>query len=346
MVHRADAGSPRCPSGAPGVSMHAMTPRHTSLGRVLLAGAAVLVAAAVAAPAASGGRLAQPAGARAASDPVIAAAGDIACDPTDPSFNSGNGTSSHCRELATSNLVLADSSISQVLVVGDSQDYCGGYRAYQQAFAPSWGRFLDRIRPVPGNHDYWTSGGTDCATHAAGFFKYYGAAAGDSRGDHAWNVGAWHIIALNGNCSEVGGCGATSPQGTWLKSHLGSARCTLAYWHQPYYTGAAKPVSAYKPFWQILLGAHADVVLGGHVHTYARFAPQNLSAGVDRAHGMREFIVGTGGDSIGGALGSTNIESLKRSFGILKLTLHATSYDWRFVTVDGTTVDSGTTACS
>lgn len=143
---------------------------------------------------------------------------------------------------------------------------------------------------MPGNHDYWTSGGTDCAPHAAGF--------------------------------------------------------TLAYWHQPYYTGAATPVAAYKAFWQILAAAHADVVLAGHVHTCARFAPQNASGAVDRTHGMREFIVGTGGDSIGGALGSTNIEANTRAFGVLKLTLHPTSYDWRFVTIAGATADSGTTACS
>jgi acid phosphatase type 7 len=325
--------------------MHAMFPSQGHLGRVLLAGALVAAAVALVAPSASGGRLAATAGARVA-DPVIAAAGDVACDPTDPSYNGGKGTSTHCRQLATSNLVLANPGISQALVVGDSQDYCGGLRAYQAAFAPSWGRFLSKIRPVPGNHDYWTSGGTDCAQHAAGFFTYYGAAAGDSRGDHAWNVGSWHIIALNGNCSEVGGCGATSAQGKWLTAHLGSSRCTLAYWHQPYYTGAATPVAAYKPFWQILLAAHADVVLAGHVHTYARFAPQNASGAVDRAHGMREFIVGTGGDSIGGPLGSTNIEANKRSFGILELTLHPASYDWRFVTVDGVTADSGTAACS
>ena len=333
------------PPGDAPATMPAMSLRPAHLGRTLLLGALVAAAAVLVAPAASGGRLAHAAGAR-AGDPVIAAAGDIACDPTDPNYNNGNGTSTHCRQVATSNLVLADASISQVLVVGDSQDYCGGYRAYQQVFAPSWGRFLDRIRPVPGNHDYWTSGGTDCAAHAAGFFKYYGAAAGDSRGDHAWDIGTWHIIALNGNCSQVGGCSATSPQGTWLKAHLGSSRCTLAYWHQPYYTGAATPAAAYKAFWQILLGAHADVVLGGHVHTYARFAPQNAAGAVDRTNGMREFIVGTGGDSIGGAPGSKNVEANKRSFGILKLTLHPTSYDWRFVNLGGVTTDSGTTTCS
>jgi len=180
---------------------------------------------------------------------------------------------------------------------------------------------------------------------AAGYFKYFGAAAGDSRGDSAWNLGTWHLIALNGNCGKVGGCGSGSPQGNFLKQNLGSATCTLAYWHQPYYNGTSTAASSYKYFWQTLYNAGADVVLAGHLHTYGRFAPQDAAGHVDASRGIRQFIVGTGGDDLFSLNGSRNVEKTSKTFGILKLTLHATSYDWRFVNASGGTVDSGSAAC-
>ena len=38
-------------------------------------------------------------------DPVVGAAGDIACDPTAPAFNGGDGTATDCRAKATGNLM-------------------------------------------------------------------------------------------------------------------------------------------------------------------------------------------------------------------------------------------------
>ena len=315
--------------------------------RNLLLAAAVLGAWVVAAPAGSLSAAAGISGATAAaaSDPVVATAGDIACDPASSKFNGGQGTSSACRELATSNLIAADASIGAVLPLGDNQYGCGGYQAYLGSYAPSWGRFLAMTHPVAGNHEYQTSGGTDCSSGAAGYFKYFGAAAGDSRGDSAWNLGAWHLIALNGNCGKVGGCGSGSPQGNFLTQNVGSAGCTLAYWHQPYYNGTSTPVSSYKYFWQTLYNAGADVILGGHLHTYARFAPQDAAGHVDSSRGIRQFIVGTGGEDLFSLNGSHNVEKTTKTFGILKLTLHATSYDWRFVNASGGTVDSGSAPC-
>jgi hypothetical protein len=315
--------------------------------RNLLLGAAV-VGACVAA--ASPGSLSAAIGgsgatAAAASDPVVATAGDIACDPASSQFNGGAGTSGACRELATSNLIAADSTIGAVLPLGDNQYECGGYQAYLKSYAPSWGRFLAMTHPVAGNHEYQTSGGTDCSSGAAGYFKYFGAAAGDSRGDYAWNLGAWHLIALNGNCSKVGGCGSGSPQGNFLKQNLGSATCTLAYWHQPYYKGTSTPASSYAYFWQTLYNAGADVVLAGHLHTYARFAPQDAAGHADASRGIRQFIVGTGGEDLFSLNGSQGVEKTSKTFGILKLTLHPTSYDWRFVNTSGGTVDSGSAPC-
>src|SRR5215207_9667526 len=97
----------------------------------------------------------------AASDPVIAAAGDIACDPTSSSFNGGNGSSGSCRQKYTSDL-LVNAGLAAVLPLGDIQYYCGGYQAFLQSYDLSWGRVKDITRPAVGNHEYLTSGGTDC----------------------------------------------------------------------------------------------------------------------------------------------------------------------------------------
>ncbi len=315
--------------------------------RNLLLAAAALCAWVMAAPAGSLSAVtgAPGATAAAASDPVVATAGDIACDPASSKFNGGKGTSSACRQLATSNLIAADSAIRAVLPLGDNQYECGGYQAYLKSYDPSWGRVLAMTHPVAGNHEYQTSGGTDCSSGAAGYFRYFGAAAGDPRGDYAWNLGSWHLIALNGNCGKVGGCTSGSPQGNFLKQNLGSATCTLAYWHQPFYNGTSTPVSSYKDFWQILYNAGADVILAGHLHTYGRFAPQDAAGHVDSSRGIRQFIVGTGGEDLFLLNGSHNVAKTSKTFGVLKLTLHPSSYDWRFVNTSGGTVDSGSAPC-
>jgi hypothetical protein len=282
----------------------------------------------------------------AAGDPVIAAAGDIACDPTSASFNGGKGTAAACQQMATSNIIQNDPAIAAVLTLGDEQYGCGGFSAFQASFDPSWGRFKAKIHPVPGNHEYNTGGGSDCSPNAAGYFRYFGTAAGNAQGDYAWNIGAWHMIALNGECQDVGGCDAGSPQGQFLTSHLGTSKCTLAYWHEPYYNGNGIASSSYAYFWQTLRAANADIILNGHVHTYARFAPQDANGNAD-PDGVREFIVGTGGEDHGSINGTTNVQaSAGGDFGVLELTLHPTSYTWKMVSTSGAVLDSGTTACN
>ncbi|HEY3763955.1 MAG TPA: metallophosphoesterase [Gaiellales bacterium] len=278
-------------------------------------------------------------------DPVIAAAGDIACDPTSADFNGGQGTGSSCQQMATSDIIEENPAIAAVLALGDDQYGCGGYSAFQASFDPSWGRFKSKIHPVPGNHEYQTNGGSDCAANAAGYFKYFGAAAGDAQGDYAWNIGAWHMIALNGECGDVGGCDAGSPQGNFLKANLGTSRCTLAYWHEPYYDGSGSTSSKYAYFWNTLYGGGADIVLNGHIHTYGRFAQQDPNGNADPARGIREFIVGTGGEDHGSLNGSVNVQATDKTFGVLELTLHPASYDWKLVSTNGSVLDSGSTAC-
>src|SRR4051794_2609865 len=289
----------------------------------------------------------------ASGDPVIAAAGDIACDPTNSNFNGGSGTSSNCRQRYTSNLIV-NSGVAAVLTLGDVQYYCSGYAAFQQSYALSWGQFKSITRPVVGNHEYLTSGGTGCDAAnagAAGYFNYFGAAAGQQgQGWYSYDIGGWHLIALNSNCGDAGGCSSSSPQGKWLTADLAahSNVCTLAYWHIPLFSSGGRDSSNSQSFWTQLYNAGADVVLSAHDHDYERFSPQTPSGAPDGTRGLREFIVGTGGanhTSFTTLMPNSEIRDAS-TYGVLKLTLHAGSYDWAFQPESGAAfADSGSGTC-
>jgi hypothetical protein len=120
-------------------------------------------------------------------------------------------------------------------------------------------------------------------------------------------------------------------------------------WHQPRFSsGPHGSDPAYQQLWQDLYNAGADVVVNGHDHDYERFAPQTPTGATDTARGIREFVVGTGGAShyaIGARVANSEVAD-GVTFGVFKLTLHATSYDWQFVPVPGGAFrDSGTGQC-
>jgi len=280
---------------------------------------------------------------------MIAAAGDIACDPGSGSWNGGAGSSSSCHELATSELLLALHP-DRVLTLGDNQYEDGALAKYRQSFDPSWGRLKSITEPSVGNHEYGTSG-------AAGYFGYFGPAAGDpAKGYYSYDLGAWHVVALNSNCGEVGGCGAGSPQEQWLRADLAAhaAECTLAYWHHPRFSSGSTHGSdtGMSAVWQALAEHRAELVLSGHEHNYERFAPQDADGALDPVGGVVQFVVGTGGKSHYRDLGTPLPNSLIRddtTFGVLKLTLRPSAYDWQFVPdatgSGGSFTDSGSAAC-
>jgi Calcineurin-like phosphoesterase len=285
--------------------------------------------------------------ASASGDPVIAAAGDIACDPTDAGFNLGYGTAKRCHERHTANQLTAG-SFSAVLALGDTQYECGGAAAFDRSYDSTWGAVKSITRPVVGNHEYNTSGGTDCGSGASGYFDYFGSAAGPAgKGYYSFDIGAWHLIALNSNCSHVA-CKAGSAQEQWLKNDLAthSNRCTLAFFHHPRFSAGPTRKANVLPFWNDLYAAHADVVLNGHKHNYQRLTKLDPSGNPD-ANGIREFVVGTGG--VNYALSGSPYPGTQAKdgvhFGIIQLTLHATGYDWVFVSDDRKTLDSGADTC-
>ena len=246
-------------------------------------------------------------GASTAADPVVAAAGDIACKPgVEP-------TASACQQAATAQL-LVDIAPDRVLALGDEQYERGTLSEFENSYDLSWGKLKSITAPAPGNHEYETAG-------ASGYYAYFGAAAGDpGKGYYSFDLGAWHLIALNSNCGDVG-CATGSAQEEWLRADLAAHpdRCLLAYWHHDTF-GPTHDLRA------DLLAAGADLLLVGHTHAFRN--RDNLDAsGNDDPNGYRQFTVGTGGKSGG-------------TFGVLELTLHTSSYDWRFVGIPGVSLTS------
>jgi len=263
-------------------------------------------------------------------DPVLVGAGDIVLC-----------SANHDEETAQ----LIENIPGTVFTAGDNAYPDGSTENFTKCYDPSWGKFKDRTQPAVGNHEYNTKG-------AAAYFAYFGAGASDpTKGYYSYDLGQWHIIVINSNCSEIGGCQAGSPQLQWLQSDLASHQsdCTLAYMHHPLFnTGFHGNTDELKTIWQTLYDAGADVVIAGHDHNYQRFTPQDPNGKKDLNRGIREFVVGTGGGSLYEFIRpATNIEARNdNTYGVLKLTLHPTSYDWEFIPVAGKTfTDSGTGNC-
>ncbi len=229
-----------------------------------------------------------------------------------------------------------------VFTLGDNAYPNGTPQNFRECYEPSWGRHQDRTRPVPGNHEYHTPG-------AQGYYDYFGANAGAAGlGYYSYNLGAWHIIALN---SEEP-IGSSAGQRAWLQQDLAvsSTKCTLAYWHHPVFSSGPNGNSGWmQPIYKLLYEANVDVVLNGHDHLYERFAPQDADGRPDSGRGIVEFIVGTGG------VPHYNIVSVKPNslvrltgdgyHGVLKMTLNADTYGWEFVTIGRGVQDPGFAAC-
>lgn len=278
-----------------------------------------------------------------ANDPVLVAVGDIACDPNDLSFNGGSGTASRCRQATTAALASA-AGPAVVATLGDSQYESATSAAYAASYDKSWGRLRAITRPAVGNHEYRTPG-------AADYFSYFGSNAGSaSRGYYSYDIGQWHVVVLNSNCSIVS-CAAGSAQERWLRADLAAhpRRCTLAYMHHPRFSsGSHGPATSMAPFWKALYDHRADVVLAGHDHGYERFAKIRPDGVRDTATGMRSWVVGTGGKNYR-TFSVVDPNSLVRNsstFGVLRLKLGVDGYTWKFLAQSGSTfTDSGTGSC-
>ncbi|HEY6207486.1 MAG TPA: PKD domain-containing protein, partial [Gemmatimonadales bacterium] len=256
---------------------------------------------------------------------VFVGAGDIA----DCTTNGDNLTAN-----------LLDTIPGTVFAAGDNAYPDGTLSNFTNCYGPTWGRQKARTRPIPGNHDYNTSG-------ASGYFQYFGAAAGDpSKGYYSYDLGDWHLIALNVYIAHNAG----SAQEQWLRADLAAStkRCTLAYWHPPLFSSGSLTDTTTRVLWQDLYAAGAEIVVNGHEHNYQRFAPQTPTGAADAVYGIREIVAGTGGEElfhVGTPLPNTQAQNAS-TFGVLKLTLYSTGYDWKFIPIAGQTfTDAGSGTC-
>ncbi|HUX69140.1 MAG TPA: LamG-like jellyroll fold domain-containing protein, partial [Cellulomonadaceae bacterium] len=270
-------------------------------------------------------------------DPVLVGAGDIAGCAN--GVNTGSATAA-----------VLDGIAGTVFTAGDNAYPDGTLDQFTTCYDPSWGGLNDRIkartRPAAGNHDWNTAA-------LGGYFGYFGHTAAGATSYYSYDLGtAWHVVVLDSECDQVaGGCTSTSPQVTWLQQDLSSpanlAKHVIAIWHEPRFSSGDPTLVSVdvQPFWDVLYQYHAAIVVNGHEHLYERMAPMNALGQADPVSGTREFTVGTGGDAlmVFGTIYPTSQVRNADTHGVLKLTLHATSYDWQFIPVDGKTfTDSGT----
>lgn len=286
-------------------------------GRAIAAAILVLVA---------GGLRASPQP-RAADSVTFVGAGDIAeCKNLEPARATGQ---------------LLDSIDGTIFTLGDHAYTHGNAREFRDCYGPTWGRHKDRTRPAIGNHEMETDGGRP-------YFEYFGENAGpDRRGYYSFELGAWHVVSLDSEASMK----LDSPQVAWLRQDLAEhpTDCALAYWHTPRFASTRKHDSSLSEIWSVLYDAGVDVVLNGHEHAYERFAPQDAQGRADPSHGIRQFIVGTGGGKLNTIRRpAPNVEAHEdHTFGVLKLTLKPHGYAWEFVPVAGQHFsDAGAANCS
>ena len=265
----------------------------------------------------------------------------------EPAVLVGAGDIADCTDIsgAEATARLLEKIPGTVMAVGDLA-YPDGTKENFDCYNKTWGRVKGRTRPAPGNHEFHSKGATY-------YFQYFGPAAGNpSEGYYSYELGTWHIIVLNSECAEVGGCDAGSREERWLRADLAAhpAACTLAYFHKPLFSSGGKHGDdlALRPFWQALYEANADVIVNGHDHDYERFAPQTPDGKSDFTRGIREFVVGTGGKNhrpFGAPHPNSEVRDAT-SFGVLKLTLRPGNYSWEFIPEEGKTFkDAGTDQC-
>jgi hypothetical protein len=252
----------------------------------------------------------------------------------------GAGDIGQCTNGGTPDLTarLLDAIDGTVFALGDNAYPSGTADDYQTCYQTSWGRHKQRTRPVAGNHEYDSPSATP-------YYEYFGFNAGPPGiGYYSYELGNWHIIALNSNLPV----GRSSAQAAWLRNDLAAnpTRCTLAYWHFPLFSSSKHGnIEMMRDFWRILYDAGADVVLSAHDHVYERFSPQTPDGAADPMRGIREFVVGTGGAPPYQFVDvKENSEARVSTLGVLKLSLKAGGYDWTFLPVNGPG-DSGSASC-
>ncbi len=262
----------------------------------------------------------------------VVAVGDVACPP------GSRVTAGECRQADTAALA-GQIDPDAVIALGDLQYQSGALTDFRNSYDKSWGALKPITFPVPGNHEYRTSG-------ASGYYGYFADRPTGKRGYYSRMLGDWRAYMLNSNCSKIN-CAA---QRRWLRRSLTNrpAACTLFAMHHPRFSsGEHGSQVAMKPFVKIGFNHRVDLVLSGHDHHYERFRRSSPGGANAPAKGFFQFVAGAGGKShyeadppIRGSLARNDSD-----FGVLDLTLRKGEFSFAFRTIDGATSDQGVRYC-
>jgi hypothetical protein len=246
-------------------------------------------------------------------------------------------------------------------MLGDGAYRFSNLMNYRSLYEPSWGvpELKAITHPIPGNHEYLENG------NANGYFDYWngagqanGPAGPRGLGYYSFDIGPWRVIALNTNedCRHLP-CGEGSPQLTWLRAELAKTvsenrKCTMVIVHNPRYQNGTHrgDTPALAPAWNAMYDANVDLVLAAHEHNYQQFAPMDKAGNVDRAKGIRSFVLGVGGakdyrDVFDTAQMAAEEKRFVNISGLLELTLSPSGYEWKFHLVDGRIGVMGSEVC-
>ncbi len=239
-----------------------------------------------------------------------------------------------------------------ILGLGDYQYEDGAMWKYSAYFDDDWGPNVPKMYPVfAAKHDRgWTDADPLKYFNGGGPHGYRSPVTLKPYTPYSFDRGSWHFIALPDTCARTRGCRIDQIT-AWLQEDLAIHRnpCTIAFWHEAYFTsiGRHPPEMTIKPWVELLVANHVDVVLQAHNHFYERFAPQNAAREAD-PDGPQAFVVGTGGKRLHKLRHrAPNSETRDDgTYGVLQLTLREGSYDWEFVAVEGETyTDRGSMSC-
>jgi hypothetical protein len=226
------------------------------------------------------------------------------------------------------------------LYLGDVYEK-GSYSEFTNWYDSAFGALRPITDPVIGNHEYGTR-------RAAGYFDYWN----NEPNYYSFDAGGWHFIALNSTSQyqAINWAG----QLAWLQSDLAAhaGACIVAYWHHPLYNiGPEGASTRVQDFWTPLANARATLVLNGHDHDYQHWLPLDAN-GNPASSGITEIVAGTGGHSgqyiVQSDPQNRVVKSKSGVFGALQLQLSATTAQYTFSTVSGSTstvFDSGSIPC-
>lgn len=253
-------------------------------------------------------------------DITIAAVGDISC-------NQQQRLRYPCKDRDVAELIESKNP-DYVLLLGDIQYQSATTNELKSNFAKNWSGLLERVIPIPGNHEYRTPGAKDYFNFFNDFPKrgYYTMKLNDT----------WSILAINTNDEcEVVRCDKGSTQYKWIEEKLQQDRCFIAISHHPRFsTGEHGSNLFMRDIYRLLRKNNIPVLLSGHDHHYERFSTKTA-----------QYVIGTGGKDLRSATGADNSFRIDDRFGGLFISIDGKEIQTNFTEIGGKPRDESRLSC-